>query len=203
MSLPDYKTIEALHKKYAPNEKVERLVFGHCQIVTEIAEWCSDNIQEAVNIELLKTAALLHDIGTYVLYDENGTCVNKRLYPQHAILGAKIVADEGIDPEVVSLIETHILLGLSKEEIIEKPWPLPARDYIPTTIEGRLLCYADRFHSKYPTFNSYEWLVESLRQGVPKQAKRFEAWAKEFGVPDVPALAKRHGQPVDAKPTPR
>lgn len=92
--------------------------------------------KEMVDTELLASAALLHDIGTYVLFDDNGKVGNERLYPLHAILSAKIIADEGIDSRVASLVETHILLGLSKQEIIEKPWPLPARDYIPLVLKG-------------------------------------------------------------------
>lgn len=32
--------IEELHRKYAPNDKVYELVYGHCQVVNEIAQWC-------------------------------------------------------------------------------------------------------------------------------------------------------------------
>lgn len=190
--------IEELHRKYAPNDKVYELVYGHCQIVSEIAQWCAGNIRdkEDVDTELLIVAALLHDIGTYVLFNNEGKVENGRLYPLHAILGAKIITDEGIDARVASLVETHVLLGLSKEEIIEKSWPLPARDYIPGSIEGELLCYADRFHSKKPTFNAYDNFLTRLKADLPKQAAKFEEWSKRFGLPDIEALAKKHQQPV-------
>ena len=190
--------IERLHKKYAPNNTVFELVYGHCRIVCEIALWAADNISTdtQVNTDLLQSAALLHDIGTYVFFDDNGKGLNDRLYPQHAILGAKILADEGVDKSITDLIETHILLGLSKHEIVEKPWPLPARDYLPSTIEGELLCYADRFHSKHPTFNSYDTFLAKLKESLPQQAAKFEAWSKRFGIPDIEALAKKYNQPV-------
>jgi uncharacterized protein len=190
--------IEELHRKYAPNDQVYELVYGHCQIVNEIAQWCVGNISgtENVDTELLATAALLHDIGTYILFNEGGRVENKRLYPLHAILSAKIIADEGIDTNVASLVETHILLGLSKQEIIEKPWPLPARDYIPKSIEGELLCYADRFHSKKPTFNAYDNFLARLKEDLPQQAVKFEEWSKRFGLPDIKTLAKKYQQPI-------
>ena len=190
--------IVGLHKKYAPNDTVFELVYGHCQIVCEIALWAADNIKTnaQVNTDLLQSAALLHDIGTYVFFDDNGKGLNDRLYPQHAILGAKILADEGIDKSITDLIETHILLGLSKQEIVEKPWPLPARDYLPSTIEGELLCYADRFHSKHPTFNAYDTFFAKLKESLPQQAAKFEAWSKRFGIPDIETLAKKYNQPV-------
>src|SRR5215469_7076280 len=92
--------IEEIHRKYAPNDQVYELVYGHCRVVNEIAQWCAENIQDekGINTELLATAALLHDIGTYILFNDEGKVENKRLYPLHAILSAKIIADEGIDP---------------------------------------------------------------------------------------------------------
>lgn len=188
--------IEALHRKYAPNEQVYQLVYGHCAIVNEIAQWCAKNISESVDTELLSTAALLHDIGTYLFFDDHGKIANSRLYPLHAILSAKIITDEGVDTRVASLAETHILLGLSKQEIITKPWPLPARDYIPNTIEGEILCYADRFHTKKPVFNSYDAFLARLEKVDPEQAVKFVLWSKRFGVPDVAALAREYGQPM-------
>jgi uncharacterized protein len=190
--------IERLHHKYAPNDTVYDLVYGHCQVVCEIALWCAENIKSEteVNLELLQSAALLHDIGTYILFDDEGKVANNRMYPQHAILGAKIVADEGIDMRISKIIETHVLLGLTKQEIIDTPWILPARDYEPDTIEGELLCYADRFHSKHPTFNGYDSFLQGLEERLPLQAAKFEAWSKRFGIPDIDALAKRYKQPV-------
>lgn len=190
--------IEQLHHKYAPNDKVYDLVYGHCQIVCEIALWCADNIrsEHEVDIDLLKSAALLHDIGTYILFDNNGKVSNERMYPQHAILGAKIVADEGIDLRISKIIETHVLLGLTKQEIIDTPWVLPARDYEPDTVEGELLCYADRFHSKHPTFNTYGTFLEKLKSNLPLQAAKFEARSKRFGIPDIESLAVKYNQPV-------
>lgn len=190
--------IERLHRKYAPNDRVYDLVYGHCQIVCEIALWCADNIKDETKVDmaLLKSAALLHDIGTYILFNNEGRVANNRMYPQHAILGAKIVADEGIDMRISKIIETHVLLGLTKQEIIDTPWALPARDYEPDTIEGELLCYADRFHSKYPTFNAYDSFLYGLKKSLPLQAAKFEAWSKRFGIPDIDALANKYKQSV-------
>lgn len=192
--------IQKLHRKYAPNDLVYNLVFTHCTIVNEIAQWCAAKSTELVDVEILRNACLLHDIGTYILFDDNGKVANGRMYPQHAILGAKILADEGLDERVYSAVETHVLMGLSKREIngegSERIWPLPARDYLPATIEAELLCYADRFHSKHPTFNAYDTFLGTLRKSLPNQAARFEEAAVRFGIPDVPALAEKYGQPV-------
>lgn len=198
MTLPTHSEIQALHRKYAPNEAVYDLVFTHCTIVNEIAQWAAHNIDDAVDGDLLRAACLLHDIGTYLLFDENGKVPNQRLYPLHAITGAKIVLDEGLDPCLSKLIETHILMGLTKAEIDDPntKWILPSRDYLPDSIEAELLCYGDRFHSKHPTFNSYETFLNGLERDLPLQAAKLKQAAERFGVPDVAALAKKYGQPI-------
>jgi uncharacterized protein len=198
MVVPTDTQIVALHRKYAPNDLVYNLVFTHCTIVNEIAQWAAGNVTNPVDHALLRAACLLHDIGTYILFDNEGHVANERLYPQHAMLGAKIVLDEGLDPAIASLIETHILMGLSKAEITDptSQWVLPARDYLPSTVEGELLCYGDRFHSKYPAFNAYDTFLKRLQKDLPIQAARFAADAKRFGVPDVPALAQKYHQPI-------
>ena len=195
-NLPSQENIKRLHRKYAPNDKVYDLVYGHCQIVTEIALWCVNNINDKVDKDLLETAALLHDVGSYAFFDDEGKSLNGRLYPQHAILGAKILTDEGIDKQVCEIVSTHVLLGLTKQEITDKPWPLPERGYEPQTIEGQLLCYADRFHSKHPTFNAFDTFLERLKQDLPLQAKKFEDWSRRFGTPNIEALAKKYNQPI-------
>ncbi len=193
---PSIKDIERYHKKYAPNQKVFDLVYGHCQIVAEIALWCSGNLNIKIDNHLLQTAALLHDIGSYAFFNDAGQNTNSRLYPQHAILGAKILEDEGVNETINSVVATHVLLGLSKQEIIDKPWYLPEHDYQPSTIEGELLCYADCFHSKHPTFNSYQTYLNGLRQNLPIQGDKFALWSKRFGIPDIDSLAYKYSQPV-------
>jgi uncharacterized protein len=192
--------IEALHHKYAPNDLVYRLVYGHCQVVAEIAQWSAANVKrtEGVEIdnELLHAAALLHDIGAYVFFDPEGRIENNRLYPLHAILSAKIIADEGIDSRIADIVQTHLLLGISKQEVFDRPWQLPAHDYRPQRIEGQLLCYADRFHSKRPIFNAYDTFLSLLQSKLPIQAALFQEWAQRFGIPDVPALAAKYNQPI-------
>ncbi len=188
--------IKALHRKYAPKDTMFELVFTHCQIVAEIALWCAANLREPISEDLLQAAALLHDIGTYGLMDKAGKAYDHRFYSQHAILGAKILADEGADPRIVSMVETHLLLGLTKQEIIEHAWALPAHDYTPRTIEAEILCYADRFHSKAPQFNSFEAFSSKLGQIMPSHVAKFEAMAQKFGKPDLTALSRKYGHPV-------
>lgn len=195
--IPSDEQIRALHERYAPNAAAFERVYVHCKIVTEIALALAEKIADPIDIEIVRASCLLHDIGTYICFDDQGNGnYNKHDYKLHAIFGAAIVTEEGYDPRIAEAIRTHVLMGLTKEEIVEHKIALPHNNYEPTTIEGRLLCYADRFHSKGPAFNAYDSFVTSLNANLPKQAKKLAAAANEFGLPDVPALAVKYGHPI-------
>lgn len=194
--IPSKTDIEKLHRRYAQNDHVFKLVYQHCQIVAEIALWCVDQNKLEVDRELLEAGCLLHDIGTYALFDDKGLDGNEHNYKQHAIIGAALAIEEGFDPRIADMIRTHVLMGLTKKEIVENGFGMPQNDYLPTTLEARLLCYADRFHSKHPTFNDYNSFLVRLSKGLPEQAAKLKTAAEEFGVPDIQALAQKYGQPV-------
>lgn len=195
--IPTKSQIIAVHKRYAQNDAVFESVYQHCEIVTEIALWCAQEKTLDVDLELLEAACLLHDIGTYALYsDDDKLNGNNHNYKQHAIFGAALTIEEGFDPRIADMIRTHVLMGLTKEEIIRQGFGMPQNDYEPTTVEGQLLCYADRFHSKHPVFNAYEPFLARLEKGLPEQAAKLRVAAQEFGIPDVEALAKKYNQPI-------
>jgi uncharacterized protein len=62
--IPDTFMIEAIHRRYAQNDIVFKLIYEHCQIVAEIAEWCVEQKNLLVDKNLLRASCLLHDIGT-------------------------------------------------------------------------------------------------------------------------------------------
>ncbi len=199
--IPDFETIKALHKRYAGFAKADLfdLVFEHCQIVAEIALQCAETVDEPVDRDVLQAAALLHDIGAYPFFDDKGQTDGYGFYPLHAVLGARLIVDEGFDIRIAQAVENHLLLGLSKQEIesdTSRVWPLPHHDYVPNSIEGEIICYADRFHSKAPVFNGYENFLKRLQFDMPEQAAKFEADAKRFGIPDIAALAQKYNQKV-------
>ncbi len=186
-----------LHKKYASNDDDFEAVYTHCQIVAEIAEWCVGNINEKVDVELLKTAALLHDIGSYpFLAAWEVRDDYRKFYALHAFLGSKILEDEGYDKKICTMVQNHVLMGLTKDEINKIDFRMPVINLEADSIEGRLLCYADRFHSKKPVFNSFKNFHNNLTKTLPKQADKFMNWSTEFGLPDIEALAKKYNHPI-------
>lgn len=195
--IPNKDQVNSLLKKYAPNDEYLVLVKTHGKIVAEIALEIANRIDSRINLDVLESACLLHDIGSCVFIEAaNSNKEFQKSYPGHAILGAKILQDEGVSERVWRAVETHVLLGLSKEEIVEQGIALPFKNYFPETIEARLLCYADRFHSKHPRFNDFEKFSTGLFERLPEQGKKFNEWSKEFGVPDIKALSKKYGHPI-------
>jgi len=191
--MPTEEQIKLLHKRYSENEDAYKNVYEHCQIVCEIALWCAGNVNDNVDIELLKTASLLHDIGSYSFMHDS---YDRKYYRQHALFGAALLENEGLDKKLTEIIRTHILLGVTVAEIDKYGWKLPRRSFEPTSIEGKILAYADRYHSKKPVFNSHEYFKDILEKKYPEQLKKFEEWSKEFGVPDINRLAKKYGHPI-------
>lgn len=194
--IPTKLQIEEVHKRYAQNETVYNLVYEHCQIVAEIAQWCVDSNRLSVNNDLLQAACLLHDIGTYALFDAKGALNNPHNYKQHAVFGAALIIEEGFDPQIAEMVRTHVLMGISKGEVIEHSFGLPRNDYLPGSLEAEILCYADRFHTKLPVFNDYDTFLTKLKTDLPRQAEKLKEAAVRFGIPNVAKLAEQYGHPI-------
>lgn len=194
--VPDRQQIYRLHKKYAWSEALLQDVMSHCEAVADIAMWCVRSKGLRVDEDRLIAACLLHDIGSYVFL--SAKIEQRAMYPQHALFGATILQEEGVDEQICQAVRTHVLLGLTREEIKANNLVMPDKDFEPQTKEGRLLCYADRFSSKGAglIFNSYSYFLKQLKVSMPAQAVKFEAWAKEFGIPDVKLFAEKYGARV-------
>lgn len=191
--------IEDLHKKYAPTQEVFNLVFGHCQIVWEIAQQLIDKNQLKVDIDLVKVGCLLHDIGVNTFFDINGHFMSEVKYITHGIIGEQILKREGIiDEKIVRFASHHTGVGISKDEIIKNTLPLPHQDFFAESKEERLVMYADKFHSKTtpPIFDSFEHSKQELSKFGQDKVERFEQLAREFGIPDLNHLAKKYVQKV-------
>ena len=200
MKLLSNSEIMALHKKYATNQKDFDSIWGHCQIVWEIAQRCAENTDQEVDMDVLRNVCLLHDIGAYpFMHQRKGGGKDKWLYPLHSLLGSAILWGEKNEkiPEVVyDSVRTHNLMGLTKEEIEANDFPMGYHDQTPMSVEGLILCYADRYHSKDPHFNNPDTMLKFWHKRYPRQVEIFKKAQKEFGTPDLEALSKKFGQPI-------
>lgn len=188
------ENILKLHRKYAKNERHFNIIVKHCEIVNDVAQWVTKNIDTDVDTELLEQACLIHDIASSAFMSDHD--FDHRYYQMHAILGGKLLIDEGVDPRIAEMVSNHLSISVTKEEVERYGLKIPARDHMPTSIEGRILNYADEFHSKDPKFNSVESKKMYYTKFMPSQLSKFIECMEEFGVPDLDILSDKYGCPI-------
>ena len=134
-------------EKYSLKENIRK----HCIKVMEVALKIAQHVKvnKEIDIEAIKIGALLHDIGWAVTNNPF----------EHFIEGAKILEKEGFSEKIVLIVERHFGSGLSKEEA--KKLGLPEKNYLPLSLEEKIVCYADNLveGNKERSFEQYlNWL---------------------------------------------
>lgn len=118
-------------------------VIDHCKIVAGYAKEIAIKISESVaksglgvdiDIETVFIGGLLHDLGR-----------SKTHGIRHAVEGVAIAVENGVDEKLVSIIERHIGAGIPMDEA--SGLGLPEKDYMPVTIEEKIVAYADNLVS--------------------------------------------------------
>ncbi len=105
-------------------------VIEHSQAVLSKAIKLVTDFELDVDLELVKTGAILHDVGRSRTHGID-----------HAIVGAEILKSRGFPLEVVNIVERHIGAGITKNEALILG--LPPKDYIPLTLEEKVVAHAD------------------------------------------------------------
>jgi uncharacterized protein len=181
VTVPTDREIRSLHAQYAPTRAAFELVHGHCQIVCDLAEQVLKTNDLAVDGDLVRAGALLHDIGVYRL---DGSA-----YIRHGVLGYELLRELDFSEVVSRFCSHHTGVGLTREDIAEQQLPIPPGDYLAETVEEELVMYADKFHSKTnpPTFvTAATYQASVLRFGAAKAA-RFTELVDRYGEPEIPA----------------
>jgi uncharacterized protein len=104
---------------------------AHSVKVAEKALEIASRIPKDLDMELVGRGALFHDLGKAKTHEI-----------EHGKLGAEMGAALGLPPAITAVMEKHIRGGLSAEEAIELG--LPVKDYTLSTLEERIIIYADR-----------------------------------------------------------
>ena len=145
--LPTEDEIVALHQRYAPSPDAFALVFTHCRIVRDVAAQLLDRRPQPVDADLVRVGALLHDIGVYRLWDEDGT-FDAANYLRHGVAGHELLRELGWPERISRFCSHHTGVGLTRADVVDQGLPLPVTDYLAETPEEELVMYADKFHSK-------------------------------------------------------
>ena len=124
----------------------------HCFAVAEAAATVGTTLaaRREVNAEFLWSAALLHDIGRHFTHDPVG----------HGVAGYHLLVRLGHEREAF-VCAAHVLFGLDASEA--RLVGLPDRDFIPLTIEERIVSLVDLLiENDQPTILARR--IASLRQ---------------------------------------
>lgn len=159
--VPTHKECIELLKEQGCSEAV----ILHCKAVRDVAVRIAKKAN--ANIKLVEAGALLHDIGR-----------SKTHGIRHAIEGVKIAKELGLPESIIKIIASHIGAGLSAN--VAKSIGLPKKDYVPTTLEEKIVCHADNLIDNCK-FQPIEVEVKrALREGHKDYAMRLVKLHKEL-----------------------
>lgn len=109
-------------------------VIGHSLAVSRKAMNMASNFNKitgsSLNTEYIQVGAMLHDIGR-----------SKTHSIKHAVVGAELLKGLGFPEEVIRITLKHIGAGIPSDEA--EKLGLPAGDYMPHTIEEKIVAHAD------------------------------------------------------------
>ncbi|MBE6485288.1 MAG: TIGR00295 family protein [Methanosphaera stadtmanae] len=104
-------------------------IIDHCKVVYERSKDIT-KFYDGLDLDLIKAGCMLHDVGRTIT---NGI--------EHAYLGADLLRDLDVDEKICLITERHIGAGITPDEA--KSLGLPKRNYIPETLEEKIVAHAD------------------------------------------------------------
>ena len=140
-------------------------VINHCKAVRDIAVKIAKKAK--ADVELVEAGALLHDIGRSKTHEIT-----------HAIEGVKIARELGLPDYIINIIKRHIGAGLESEEA--KRLGLPAKDYIPETLEEKIVSHADSLVDNNRKQTIEDAIEKALLEGHKEYARRLASLHKEL-----------------------
>jgi len=173
---------DIIHKYYDPHSELYRILVTHSILVTKKAlditsVFQKRQLQNEIDLAFIYEAAMLHDIGIFRCAAPEIFCAGSAPYICHGVMGREILENEGL-PRHALVCERHTGVGLSQQDVIQQNLPLPLRDYLPLSLEEKIICLADRFYSKTPHELFYEKKLRqihlNLREWGPEILVRFE-----------------------------
>ena len=146
----------------------------HCCTVRTVAEEMMKKID--CDRDLVIAGALLHDLGRA-----------KDHSILHAMIGADMAGELNLPSEVVEIIRKHTGAGLDQQDIIEMN--LPQGDYMPKTIEEKIVAHSDNMVSDNTVVNHMHSVEKLVMKGSKRGAEKVEKLHLE--------LSKLYGEDLD------
>lgn len=169
-NISEDKALELL-KKYAPDESIFNKILLHVKAVQKLAVRFAEESKN-VDLEFIKTASLLHDIGRF-------KAGKGKKGIDHNVIGAEILRKEGLDERYALICERHIGAGITKEDIIEGGLNLPNKDFIPISNEEKIIAHADNLIFGYKE-GTLQMVVDRFRKELGERyVERVKRLAKD------------------------
>ncbi len=176
--------LKIIQKYYEKNSEPYHILVEHSKSVTKKALEVAQKAKNfKPNLEFIKEASILHDIGMFLTNAPKIKCFGESPYICHGVLGRDLLEKEGF-PKHALVCERHVGVGISIEDIKNQKLPFPKRNMIPVSIEEEIICFADKFFSKKEGRLSKEEDINKIKKelsifGKDKE-ERFNAWLKKF-----------------------
>jgi len=148
------RPFDILAKHYSTGSTAYEILTVHSVLVTQLAleiaeRYTERNPDTTVDLQFITEAALLHDIGIVGCNAKAIGCEGEEPYICHGVLGREILEAEGL-PRHALVCERHTGSGIRANEVREAALPLPERDFLPVSVEEKIICVADKFYGKNP-----------------------------------------------------
>ncbi|VVB86469.1 HD domain protein [uncultured archaeon] len=159
--MKEIEAIELLGKSGCPEGVIE-----HCRAVAAYAREIATDIRICalkkgehvkIDIDVVYIGGLLHDIGRSRTHGIS-----------HAVEGARIAIENGLDEKLVNIIERHIGAGIPIDEAAALG--LPVKDYMPSTLEEKIVAHADNLVSGIKVVSLDEQVAGLRRRQLDEKA---------------------------------
>lgn len=179
--------VQIIEKYYSSESELYLTLINHSRAVAQRSLAIAKSLDDpAIDLEFVEQAAMLHDIGIFRTRARSIGCTGEHPYVCHGYLGKNILDKEGLPEKFGLVCERHTGAGITKENITLNNLPLPHRDMVPVTLEEKIICVADKYHSKSPKKKNKQITTESIIHELesisPDHAQRFSVWAREFNL---------------------
>ncbi|MCL2110499.1 HDIG domain-containing protein [Microgenomates group bacterium] len=170
---------------FAANPRAYKIYLVHAVLVTHKALAIARRLNlSAESRQFIEEAAMLHDIGVIKTHDPQMDCTGDLPYIAHGLAGGQILREKHLEKHAL-VAQRHIGVGLTKAEIISRNLPLPHEDFIPLSLEEKIITYADLFFSKREETlwqeDSIDRITQELAGFGQEQVATFLVWHQEFG----------------------
>jgi len=137
-------------------------VIQHCLAVTTLALEIAAKLQTRgikISLPLVEAGGLLHDLGRAKSHEVN-----------HGLIGVQMGKTLGLPDSLLDIIKRHVGAGITHQEAQWLKWPQD--NYIPTTIEEKVVCYADKRIDNDRVVPIDEEIRKLQQRGYPEAAER-------------------------------